>query len=158
MANLGAEGDTFDAIAAKSEAEAKLQEPFDICVDESISGFLSKALLTANIDSAVELCLEQNRMADAIILALKGGPHLVERVQAKYFEKSGSKELPLIRAIVKNDWNQVMNNVNEANWKEALVAALTYAEDQQMRDLCTNLGHRYFEFEFSRHNYMITRA
>ena len=69
----------------------------------------------------------------------------MERVQAKYFEKSGSKELPLIRAVVKNDWNQVINNVNQDNWKEALVAALTYAEDNQMRDLCTNLGHRLMD-------------
>ena len=57
----------------------------------------------------------------------------MHRVQEKYFEKSGSKELPLIRAVVHNDWNQVMNCVTvKTNWKEALVAALTYAE--QVRD------------------------
>ena len=58
-----------------------------------------------------------------------GSPELVQRVQAKYFEKSGSKELPLIRAVVNNDWSQVINCVAiNSNWKEALVAALTYAE------------------------------
>ena len=58
-----------------------------------------------------------------------GSPELVQRVQAKYFEKSGSKELPLIRAVVNNDWSQVINCVAiNNNWKEALVAALTYAE------------------------------
>ena len=93
----------------------------------------------------MELCLEQNRMADAIILALQGDQHLMERVQAKYFEKSTSKELPLIRAVVKNDWTQVIQNVNAGNWKEALVAVLTYAEDNQMRTLCSKLGSRLME-------------
>ena len=64
--------DAFDAIAKQSEVETKLAEPFEICTDESGSGFLSKSLLTGNIELAVELCLEQNRMADAIILALQG--------------------------------------------------------------------------------------
>ena len=68
----------------------------------------------------------------------------MERVQAKYFEKSGSKELPLIRAVVNNDWNPVINCVTiNINWKEALVAALTYAEQEQVGILCTELGIRY---------------
>ena len=75
--------DTFDAIAAKTEAEAKLEAPFDICVDDSGSGFLSRALLTGNVELAVELCLEQNRMADAIVLAMQGGPELMKYAQAK---------------------------------------------------------------------------
>ena len=64
--------DAFDAIAKQTEVETKLAEPFEICTDESGSGFLSKSLLTGNIELAVELCLEQNRMADAIVLALQG--------------------------------------------------------------------------------------
>ena len=82
--NGGSAGDdTFDAIAAKTEADAKLQEPFEICVDDSGSGFLSRALLTGNIELAVELCLEHNRMADAIVLAMQGGPELMKYAQAK---------------------------------------------------------------------------
>lgn len=135
--------DTFETIAKESENRIKLLEPFDICIEENNSGFLSKALLTGNIELAVDLCLEQNRMADAIILALQGDPALVKKVQDKYFEKNGSKELPLIRAVVNNDWNQVINCVSiEKNWKEALVAALTYAEHDQVHQLCTALGNR----------------
>ena len=75
-----------------------------------------------------------------------GSPDLVQLVQEKYFEKSGSKELPLIRAVVYNDWNQVMNCVAiDTNWKEALVAALTYAEQSQIGILCTELGLRLLD-------------
>ncbi len=140
------EDDAFSAIAKQSEATAKLQEPFDICVDDSGSGYLSKALLSGNIELAVELCLEQNRMADAIILALQGGPLLIQHVQDKYFEKCGSKELPLIRAVVNNDWNHVVNFVTISHsWKEALVATLTYAEHDQFSYLCSKLGYRLLE-------------
>ena len=83
LTNLDTGNDTFDAIAAKTEADAKLQEPFDICVDDSGAGFLSRALLTGNIELAVELCLEHNRMADAIVLAMQGGPELMKHAQAK---------------------------------------------------------------------------
>lgn len=85
-------------------------------------------------------------MADAIILALQGDPSLVKKVQDKYFEKNGSKELPLIRAVVNNDWNHVIHCVAiDKNWKEALVAALTYAEHDQVGQLCTALGNRLLE-------------
>ena len=75
--------DTWDNIAAKTVADDKQNEPFDICVDDSGPGFLSRALLTGNIELAVELCLEHNRMADAIVLAMQGGPDLMKYAQAK---------------------------------------------------------------------------
>ena len=64
----------------------------------------------------------------------------------RYFEKSGSKEIPLIRAVVNGDWSQVINCVSiQKNWKEALVAILTYAPNESMSDLCTDLGHRLMD-------------
>ena len=75
--NEGTNDDAFDAIAKQTEVETKRSEPFEICTDESGSGFLSKSLLTGNIELAVELCLEQNRMADAIILALQGKKFII---------------------------------------------------------------------------------
>ena len=146
MSNLDTNEDDFAAIAKQSEAKAKLMQPFDICTDDSGPGYLSKALLTGNIELAVELCLEQNRMADAIILALQGNPELIQKVQEKYFEKNTSKELPLIRAVVNKDWSQVINCVTiQQNWKEALVAVLTYAENDQFCDYCSLLGNKLEE-------------
>ena len=33
----------------------------------------------------------------------------------------------------------------QKNWKEALVAILTYAPNESMPDLCTDLGHRLMD-------------
>ena len=49
----------------------------------TFSGLLSKALLTNNLSLAVDLCLEQNRLADALILAMQGGAELWQEVQKK---------------------------------------------------------------------------
>ena len=84
MGDLKTHDDTFEAIAAQAETAAKLQEPFDISTDtDTGSGALSKALLTGNLEKAVALCLEQNRVADAIILSIKGGNDLYLKTQEK---------------------------------------------------------------------------
>ena len=56
-----------------------------------VDGLITEALLTGDFESAVELCLRDNRMADSIILAIAGGPGLLEKTQKKYFEKTRSK-------------------------------------------------------------------
>lgn len=47
---------------------------------------MSEALLLDNKELAVDLLIKQNRTADAIILALSGGPDLLAKAQSKYFE------------------------------------------------------------------------
>jgi len=56
-----------------------------------VDGLITQALLTGNFESAVDLCLHDNRMADAIILAIAGGQELLSRTQEKYFSKMQSK-------------------------------------------------------------------
>ncbi|CAJ0958301.1 unnamed protein product, partial [Ranitomeya imitator] len=66
-------------------------ETFNISVSGDVDGLITQALLTGNFESAVDLCLHDNRMADAIILAIAGGPDLLAKTQTKYFAKSQSK-------------------------------------------------------------------
>lgn len=56
-----------------------------------VDGLITQALLTGDFEGAVELCLHDNRLADSIILAIAGGPELLEKTQKKYFTKSHSK-------------------------------------------------------------------
>lgn len=61
------------------------------CLVADVDGLITQALLTGNFESAVDLCLHDNRMADAIILAIAGGQELLSRTQEKYFAKMRSK-------------------------------------------------------------------
>ncbi len=53
-------------------------------------GLVSQAILTGNFEAAVEMCLHDDRMADAILLAIAGGPELLASTQRKYFKKTKS--------------------------------------------------------------------
>uniref|UniRef100_A0A803YCA9 Protein transport protein Sec31A n=1 Tax=Meleagris gallopavo TaxID=9103 RepID=A0A803YCA9_MELGA len=77
----------------KQETEdlGSARKTFNISVSGDVDGLITQALLTGNFESAVDLCLHDNRMADAIILAIAGGQELLSRTQEKYFSKIQSK-------------------------------------------------------------------
>ncbi|XP_054438321.1 protein transport protein Sec31A isoform X11 [Pteronotus mesoamericanus] len=115
---------------------------FNISINGDIDGLITQALLTGNFESAVDLCLHDNRMADAIILAIAGGQDLLARTQKKYFAKSQSKITRLITAVVMKNWKEIVESCDLKNWREALAAVLTYAKPDEFSALCDLLGTR----------------
>ncbi|XP_078532285.1 protein transport protein Sec31A isoform X5 [Lissotriton helveticus] len=117
-------------------------ETFSISVSGDVDGLITQALLTGNFESAVDLCLHDNRMADAIILAIAGGQDLLARTQKKYFSKTQSKITRLITAVVTKNWKEIVQSCDLQNWREALAAVLTYAKADEFAMLCDLLGSR----------------
>ncbi|XP_075785611.1 protein transport protein Sec31A isoform X6 [Pelodiscus sinensis] len=118
------------------------KETFNISVSGDVDGLITQALLTGNFESAVDLCLHDNRMADAIILAIAGGQELLSRTQKKYFSKMQSKITRLITAVVTKNWKEIVQSCDLQNWREALAAVLTYAKQDEFAALCDLLGSR----------------
>ncbi|XP_077671084.1 protein transport protein Sec31A isoform X8 [Eretmochelys imbricata] len=118
------------------------KETFNISVSGDVDGLITQALLTGNFESAVDLCLHDNRMADAIILAIAGGQELLLRTQKKYFVKMQSKITRLITAVVTKNWKEIVQSCDLQNWREALAAVLTYARPDEFAALCDLLGNR----------------
>ena len=56
----------------------------------SADGLMIQACITGNFEAAVEMCLSEGKMAEAILLAIAGGPELLIRTQKKYFMKNKS--------------------------------------------------------------------
>ena len=54
-----------------------------------LPGLLSRALLTGNLNLAVDLCIEQDRFADAIVLAMHAGPEVLQETQRKWVSGTG---------------------------------------------------------------------
>lgn len=104
-------------------------------------GLICEALLTGNIASAVELCMNAGRSTDAIILASLGGSDLLAKTQYRYLKNNDSFISNLISAMVMADWSGVISECTIDSWKEALVAALTHSKDQSNL-LCERLGER----------------
>ncbi|XP_010181369.1 PREDICTED: protein transport protein Sec31A [Mesitornis unicolor] len=128
----------------KQETEdlGSAKKMFNISVTGDVDGLITQALLTGNFESAVDLCLHDNRMADAIILAIAGGQELLSRTQEKYFAKMQSKITRLITAVVMKNWKEIVQSCDLQNWREALASVLTYARPDEFAALCDLLGNR----------------
>ncbi|KAI9560156.1 hypothetical protein GHT06_014167 [Daphnia sinensis] len=127
--------DTFDSIAAEVKT-------FTIPTDQSTDGKISKALITGNLAAAVDLCFNDKRYADAIVLAMTGPPELLTATRDRYFRLMQGDVPRLIQAVVTRDWEKIVQHCDMSNWKEALAATLTYAEDAQFANLCQTIGQR----------------
>lgn len=136
----------FDGLGIKQQTKnysdtSNDEIPYKIKTGDSSEGLICQALLTGNIESAVELCMEANRMADAIIIASTGGSDLLARTQYRYLKKSEGYLSNIISALVTGDWSSVISQCTTDSWKEALVAALTHCRDH-VPQLCESLGER----------------
>lgn len=136
----------FDNICSQQKLKIDLdgsseEIPFKIRTGDDNEGLICQALLSGNIESAVELCIESNRMADAVIIASTGGSDLLARTQYRYLKQSQGYLSNIISALVTDDWSPVISQCSTDSWKEALVATLTYCRDH-VPVLCERLGER----------------
>lgn len=119
--------------------------------DESETDRLvTKALVLGDFDSAVSLCLSSDRFADAILLAVKGGPELLQRTQKAYFERQtiALPYLRLFQSIVTNDLADIVQNAELQEWQEIFVVLCTFANQEGFSGLAEQLGQR-LEFQSS---------
>ena len=119
--------------------------------DESETDRLvTKALVVGDFDSAVSLCLSVERFADAILLAVKGGPELLARTQKAYFEKRtiALPYLRLFQSVVTNDLADIVQNADLQDWQEIFVVLCTFAHADEFGGLAEQLGAR-LEFQAS---------
>ena len=119
--------------------------------DESDTDRLvTQALVLGDFESAVSLCLSSDRFADAILLAVKGGPELLARTQKAYFERcnTSSPYLRLFQSIATNDLTDIVQNADLQEWQEIFVVLCTFASPDEFSGLMEQLGRR-LEFQFS---------
>jgi len=125
---------------------------FRICPnDESETDRLvTKALVLGDFESAVSLCLSTERYADAILLAVKGGPELLQKTQKAYFEHrtTALPYLRLFQSIVTNDLSDIVQNADLHEWREIFVVLCSFASPDEFASLTEQLGER---LEFQSH-------
>ena len=144
----GIEGDSFlsDLSATKG---AKTNNPFHIYSgsESSSDRKITQALMLGQFDEAMEICLREDRISDAFMIAICGGQQCIDKVQKAYFMKQegGHNYLRLLASVVgKNLWD-VVYNADIENWREAMAILCTYANTEEFPDLCEALGDRLEE-------------
>ncbi|XP_066519357.1 protein transport protein Sec31A isoform X2 [Hoplias malabaricus] len=120
----------------------KEKTPFHIPVSADTDGLISRALLVGDFEGAVELCLNDGRYAEAILLSVSGGEELLKKTQQRYLNKHTHRVSMLISSVVTQNWRNIVEECDLENWKEALAALLTYANPEEFAELCDILGSR----------------
>lgn len=118
--------------------------------ESEIDQLITKALVLGDFEAAVTLCISSERYADALLLAVKGGPELLRRTQQKYFEKSTTTHpyLRLFQSIVTEDLDDIVQNADLKEWQEIFVVICTFAKQEDFANLAEQLGQR-LEFQAS---------
>uniref|UniRef100_A0A672PPC0 SEC31 homolog B, COPII coat complex component n=1 Tax=Sinocyclocheilus grahami TaxID=75366 RepID=A0A672PPC0_SINGR len=127
--------DFFSQLPKKEKDRA----PFQIPVSSDTDGLISQALLVGNFEAAVDLCLNDGRFAEAILLSISGGEELLKKTQQRYLRQQTNS---LISSVVTQNWRDIVQSCELDNWKEALAALLTYANPEAFAPLCDTLGAR----------------
>ena len=112
--------------------------------DSETDQLVTKALVLGDFESAVSLCMSSDRFADAILLAVKGGPDLLLRTQKVYFERR-TTSLPYLRlfqSIVTNDLADIVQNADLQDWQDIFVVLCTFASADEFSGLAEQLGNR----------------
>ena len=143
------DSDNFLANLASTKG-AKTNNPFTIHTgsETDTDKSITRALMLGQFEKALDVCLKQDRMSDAFMIAVCGGQKCIDRAQNAYLKKSGSNGpnyLRLLASIVgKNLWD-VVHNADLADWKSVMATLCTYADEIEFPDLCETLGDRFEE-------------
>lgn len=109
-----------------------------------VDKLITQALVLGDFASAVDLCLASERFADALLLAVRGGPELLQSTQKAYFARR-TTSLPFLRvfqSIVTEDLADIVQNAELDEWKVVFVVLCTYAKDSEFNNLTDQLGQR----------------
>ena len=118
--------------------------------ESDVDRLVTKGLVLGDFDSAVALCLSSDRFADAILLAVRGGPELLQRTQRAYFERRTTSlpSLRLFQSIVTNDLSDIIQNADLQEWHENFIVLCTFASQDEFSTLAKQLGRR-LEYGFT---------
>ncbi|GJN84869.1 protein transport protein S31 [Purpureocillium lilacinum] len=146
----GGDGDGEDFLSRVAATKGtKTDNPFRLFSDSdtSVEKSITKALMLGNFAKASDICLAEDRIADAFLIANCGGQELVDKVQTAYLtKKSGMPSyMRLLGSVIgKNLWD-IVYNANLENWKETMAILCTFSDPQEFPDLCEALGDRIGE-------------
>ncbi|RHZ15093.1 hypothetical protein DYB37_009023 [Aphanomyces astaci] len=98
---------------------------------------ITRSLLVGNFDAAVDVCLANNQLANALLLATCGGPELWHRTQEAFFSRQTRPFMQIVAAIIKNELDTLV-----LQWKQTLAILSTYSKSDEFPALCDQLAWR----------------
>jgi protein transport protein SEC31 len=139
--------DFLSQLTPNPDVRSSLKEQFSITStsENSYDQLITQAILFGRFDQAVDICLEENRLSDAFMLATQGDAAVRKKVQDAYFARNShsSSYLRLLQSIVDSNLWDVAEYADLTEWKQILVLFCTFAKtDEEFSRLCEVLGQR----------------
>jgi protein transport protein SEC31 len=139
--------DPFSQLSPSPETRLYSQDPFSITStsDNESDKKITQAILFGRFNEAVDICLKEDRIADALVLATQGGAALQKKVEDAYFSQNiqRSSYLRLLQDVIDSNLLDVAEHAELADWKYTLVVFCTFAKaDDEFSNLCEALGQR----------------
>lgn len=142
-----ADGDFLAELAATKGT--KTNNPFQIYTgsESEADKKITRALILGQFEKALDISLQEDRIADSFMIAICGGEACIKKAQEAYLAKQGDgpNYLRLLASVVgKNLWDTI-HNADLSNWKEVMATLCTFADEKEFPDLCEALGDRIEE-------------
>ncbi|XP_052743414.1 protein transport protein Sec31A isoform X2 [Bicyclus anynana] len=110
---------------------------------EDSTSTICRALVCGNLEEAVELCLEAQRIADALIIASLGSQELLYKVQKYHLNKTASDPVSLVSGtLLRSKWDTLIQAAAPASWRDTLAALVTHCEGESLAHYCEMLGDK----------------
>lgn len=107
---------------------------------------LIKLILNKNIDEAVSSCLEQDKLVEALILALDGSDAVKEKVRNSFFKKNDNELARVLYSASSNNVTDIVCHADVANWKEIAMSISSFCTDvNEYNSKMTELGDRIID-------------
>jgi protein transport protein SEC31 len=140
-------GSDTDFLSHLTPSSNSRTDPFSITstTDSESDKLITQSILFGQFDQAVDICLKEDRLSDAFVLATLGDKSLQKKVQDAYFNKNvhHASYLRLLQSVVESNLWDVAEHAELSGWKQILVAVCTFAKtDDDFSGLCEALGQR----------------
>ncbi|CAH2093302.1 unnamed protein product [Euphydryas editha] len=107
------------------------------------TSLICRALVSGNIEEAVDLCLEAGRVSDALIVASLGSKELLYRVQRAQLAARGGEPVALLAgALLGGAWDGLLRAVAPSAWRHVLAALAAHCRRDALAHYCETLGDR----------------
>lgn len=130
--------------SAAEEVFGEVFAPFRVLpkksVDES-GNIIASALISGNIQVAIDCAFNAEKYAEALIIASCGGPEMFKAAKNRYIRHMNSPLTRLVSHISEEKLDTFVRYAKVKDWKEIFAVLCNYAHDN-FDSLCCDLGRR----------------
>jgi protein transport protein SEC31 len=147
----GLDGDPAASFSLYPQSVPTKGQHLDTTSPGTVDAVVTRSVLMGDFEQAVESCLQAHRWADALMLAICGGPELLSKTQAQVIKRQKKEQKPyfaLLDSVTHGSLQDVVERVDLTlpteikNWKDVFALICTYAKADEFVPLVTSLATR----------------